>query len=190
MIEVTQEQVQALGKPETTPPRVVNPQTKELFVWLNMNASKAMTNTTTAPGPPRKGISCAGKLARCWIHSEKTYDLPSWRHHHDPLPSRRGKTREETARRRHPSRRLYAKLKHFLVAEITGNLAAASDRAGFFIDVSTPEGKATGLDQNSVVCCLFLSTVAEAAITKVVGQLSNAMKAQLDAGLKAALQLP
>src|SRR5262249_23515629 len=34
MIELTQEQVQALGKPESTPPRVVNPQTRELFVLV------------------------------------------------------------------------------------------------------------------------------------------------------------
>ena len=82
-----------------------------------------------------------------------------------------------------------AKLKHFIVAEITKNLAAASDPASFLIDVSTPEGKATGLDQNSVVCCLFLSTVAEGRITQVIGKLSDLMKTQLDACLKAALQL-
>ena len=82
-----------------------------------------------------------------------------------------------------------AKLKHFIVAEITKNLAAASDPTSFLIDVSTPEGKATGLDQNSVVCCLFLSTVGEALITRVIGRLSDAMKAQLEACLKTALQL-
>src|SRR5438093_1228466 len=72
-----------------------------------------------------------------------------------------------------------AKLKHFIVAEVTKNLAAASAPASFLIDVSTPEGMATGLDQNSVVCCLFLSTVAEAGITRVIGQLSDAMTARL-----------
>src|SRR5439155_10678601 len=82
-----------------------------------------------------------------------------------------------------------AKLKHFIVAEITKNLAPASDPASFLIDISTPEGQATGLDQNSVVCCLFLSTVAEAGITKVIGKLSTTMKKQLDACLKAAMQL-
>ena len=34
MIELTQEQVQALGKPEATPPRVVNPDTREMFVLV------------------------------------------------------------------------------------------------------------------------------------------------------------
>lgn len=82
-----------------------------------------------------------------------------------------------------------AKLKHFIVAEITKNLAAASDPASFLIDVSTPDGKATGLDRDSVVCCLFLSTVAEAGITKMIGKLSDAMKVQLDGCLKATHQL-
>ncbi len=80
-------------------------------------------------------------------------------------------------------------LKHFIVAEITGNLAAAADPASFLIDVSTPEGKATGLDQNSVVCCLFLATVGEGTITQVIGKLSIAMIGQLDTCLKTALQL-
>jgi mRNA-degrading endonuclease toxin of MazEF toxin-antitoxin module len=81
-------------------------------------------------------------------------------------------------------------LKHFIVAEITKNFAAASDPASFLIDISTPEGKATGLVHNSVVCCLFLSTVSEAGITKVVGKLSDGMKAQMDICLKRALELP
>jgi mRNA-degrading endonuclease toxin of MazEF toxin-antitoxin module len=82
------------------------------------------------------------------------------------------------------------KLNHFIVAEITMNLAAGVDPASFLIDISTPEGALTGLDQNSVVCCLFLSTVAERGITNVIGKLSDPMKAQLDICLKAALQLP
>lgn len=34
MIELTQEQIQALHNRETTPPRLVNPETKETFVLL------------------------------------------------------------------------------------------------------------------------------------------------------------
>jgi hypothetical protein len=34
MIELTEQQVQALKKPDATPPRVVNPQTQETFVLL------------------------------------------------------------------------------------------------------------------------------------------------------------
>ena len=34
MIELTQEQVQAVGTPQTSPPRVMNPQTQEVFVLV------------------------------------------------------------------------------------------------------------------------------------------------------------
>jgi len=36
MIELTEQQAQALEHPETTPPRVVNPRTKETFVLLHV----------------------------------------------------------------------------------------------------------------------------------------------------------
>ena len=36
MIELTEQQLQALGKSEETPPRVLNPQTKETFVLLRI----------------------------------------------------------------------------------------------------------------------------------------------------------
>ena|SRR5436190_907301 len=83
-----------------------------------------------------------------------------------------------------------AKLKHFVVAEVTKNLAAASDPTSVFIDISTPEGKATGLDRDSVVGCLFLATISEQRITKLIGKLSDAMMQQLNGCLKAALELP
>jgi hypothetical protein len=34
MIELTEQQVRALESPETTPPRLINPRTKETFVLL------------------------------------------------------------------------------------------------------------------------------------------------------------
>jgi hypothetical protein len=36
MIELTEQQLQALEHPESTPPRVVNPRTKETFVLLRV----------------------------------------------------------------------------------------------------------------------------------------------------------
>ena len=36
MIELTEQQIQALESPEATPPRVVNPRTKETFVLLRV----------------------------------------------------------------------------------------------------------------------------------------------------------
>ena len=37
MIELSEEQVQALAQPESSPPRVVNPRTKETFVLLRVD---------------------------------------------------------------------------------------------------------------------------------------------------------
>ncbi len=37
MIELTEQQVQALESPEAAPPRVVNPHTKEMFVLLRVD---------------------------------------------------------------------------------------------------------------------------------------------------------
>ena len=37
MIELTEQQVQALEHPDATPPRVVNPRTKETFVLLRVD---------------------------------------------------------------------------------------------------------------------------------------------------------
>jgi mRNA interferase MazF len=45
-----------------------------------------------------------------------------------------------------------------VVAEVTKNLAMKDDPACLFIDVSTPEGKATGLLVDSVVSSLVLDT--------------------------------
>jgi mRNA interferase MazF len=65
-----------------------------------------------------------------------------------------------------------------VVAEITKNLAMAADPACLFIDVNSPEGKATGLMRDSVVSCL------------VLGSLSPIMKQGLDGCLIVALGLP
>ncbi len=83
-----------------------------------------------------------------------------------------------------------AKARHAIVAEITTNLSAANDPAFLLIDLSTPEGKASGLTQNSAVGCLFLATVAESRISAPIGKLSGTIMQQIDRCLKAALELP
>lgn len=77
-----------------------------------------------------------------------------------------------------------------VVAEVTKNLAMRSDPACLFIDVNTPDGKATGLVRDSVVSCLLLVTVYADTIAQVLGTLSPAMRQKLDDCLKAALALP
>lgn len=77
-----------------------------------------------------------------------------------------------------------------VVAEVTKNLTMAGDPACLFIDVSTPEGKATGLVRDSVVSCLVLVTVYADTVAQVVGTLSPALKQKLNDCLKVALDLP
>ena len=83
-----------------------------------------------------------------------------------------------------------AKLHNLVVAEITGNLAHASDPASLLIDVRTPDGKATGLNRNSVISCVNLMTILERRVAKRIGQVTAAMMKQVEDCLKAALSLP
>jgi mRNA interferase MazF len=82
------------------------------------------------------------------------------------------------------------KMRHVIVAEVTTNLGAASDPANLLIEVSTPEGQATCLVQDSVVTCLHLVTMSEDRIGRVIGKLSGGLLSKMDACLKAALSLP
>jgi hypothetical protein len=66
----------------------------------------------------------------------------------------------------------------------------ASDPACLFIDVSTPEGQATGLKRDSVVSCVLWATVDSDRVDKVLGTRSSPMRSGLNDGLKAALGVP
>jgi mRNA-degrading endonuclease toxin of MazEF toxin-antitoxin module len=77
-----------------------------------------------------------------------------------------------------------------LVAEVTSNLAMASDPACLFIDVTTTEGQATGLIRDSVVSCLVLVTVYADSVDQVLGSLSPTLLQKLDGCLKIALGIP
>ena len=77
-----------------------------------------------------------------------------------------------------------------VVAEVTKNLAMKDDPACLFIDVTTPEGKATGLRQDSVVSGLVLDTVYTDTVAQVLGRLSASLLQRLDVCLKVGLGLP
>lgn len=76
------------------------------------------------------------------------------------------------------------KIKTIVVAEVTKNLAMASDPACLFVDLNTPEGKATGLIHDSVISCLLLVTVYEDAIDRILGDLAPTLTQKLDNCLK------
>jgi mRNA-degrading endonuclease toxin of MazEF toxin-antitoxin module len=80
--------------------------------------------------------------------------------------------------------------RHLIVAEITSNLTRAADPANLLIDVTIPEGQATGLARDSVVTCLQLATISEGRTAALIGKLSIAMLAKLNDCLKAVLEIP
>ena len=77
-----------------------------------------------------------------------------------------------------------------VVAEVTKNLTMRNDPACLFIDVSTPEGKATGLLIDSIVSSLVLDTVYTDTVARVLGKLSPPLLQKLDDRLKVGLGLP
>lgn len=77
-----------------------------------------------------------------------------------------------------------------VVAEVMSNLVMRGDPACLFIDVTTADGQATGLSQDSVVSCLLLSRVLEDSVSQVRGTLSPALRQKLDDALRAALGQP
>lgn len=85
---------------------------------------------------------------------------------------------------------LYAnKVNTIVVAEVTKNLSMKDDAACLFVEVATPEGKATGLVNDSVVSCLILVTVYADTIAQVLGTIAPAMQQKLDDCLRKALAL-
>ena len=49
MIEFTEQQAQALEQPESTPPRIVNPRTKETFVLLRVDEYERLKEYDDSP---------------------------------------------------------------------------------------------------------------------------------------------
>jgi mRNA interferase MazF len=77
-----------------------------------------------------------------------------------------------------------------VVAEVTKNLTMKDDPACLFIDVSTAEGKATGLLVDSVVSSLVLDTVYSDTVAQELGSLSPVLLKKFDNCLKIGLGLP
>jgi mRNA interferase MazF len=84
-----------------------------------------------------------------------------------------------------------ALLAETIIALITSNLRfVASDATQVLIDISTPDGRASGLTKNSAIKCGKLFTVHENLIRRRIGGLSPAIMTRINVGLKAALEIP
>jgi len=82
------------------------------------------------------------------------------------------------------------RLSNTIVALITKNVSRVHEPTQLLIDISTPEGQQSGLNQTSAVTCGNLFTVAQTKVRRVVGSLSPAMMTRIDVCLKGALELP
>ena len=81
------------------------------------------------------------------------------------------------------------RLLNTIIAQITSVTHRSGEPTQLLIDVSTPDGQQSGLHKDSVVNCVNLFTVAQGKIVRKIGQLSAALMQQVDACLKAALEL-
>jgi mRNA-degrading endonuclease toxin of MazEF toxin-antitoxin module len=81
------------------------------------------------------------------------------------------------------------RIKKVLLATITSNLARTADPAHLLIDVSTPEGAASGLRQNSLVSCLNIVVLPQSDVKQKISTLSDGLMQRVDDSLKAALGL-
>ena len=81
------------------------------------------------------------------------------------------------------------RLRHAVVAQVTGNLDEKDDPACLFIDTSTADGPMTGLTRDCVVSCYLLSLMSEDRLRERIGRLPHRLLVALDECLKASLGL-
>ena len=79
------------------------------------------------------------------------------------------------------------RIHNVLVAAITSNLSRKDDPAHLLIRISTPEGKRTGLNVDSLVSGLNVGVIPQKKVQRKIGELSDDLMKQLDECLKTAL---
>lgn len=81
------------------------------------------------------------------------------------------------------------RISNVLLAPITSNLARRNDQAHYFIDITTQDGKLSGLNQSSLVSCLNISVVPISVVGPRIGEFTLAAMSKIDDCLKAALEI-
>jgi mRNA interferase MazF len=81
------------------------------------------------------------------------------------------------------------RLTNTIVAQITSNTRRAHEPTHLLIEVGTPEGAQSGLLADSLVSCVNLATIGINRLGRTIGHLSPPLLANVDACLRAALQL-
>lgn len=83
-----------------------------------------------------------------------------------------------------------ARLINTILVQVTSNTRlAAKEPTQVFIDVTTPDGKQSGLKLSSAVKCENIATQPAADVRQVIGRLPDSLMQQVDAALKASLSL-
>jgi len=78
-----------------------------------------------------------------------------------------------------------------IVAVVTKTAHRATrEPTQLLVDITTPEGRQSGLIQTSAVKCEHVATLDQALIIRVIGSLPASAMAQIDTCLKTALGLP
>jgi mRNA interferase MazF len=82
------------------------------------------------------------------------------------------------------------RLTNTILAMITSVTRRSMESTQLLVQIATPEGKLTGLRQDSVVNCVNLITIEKSRVLHVIGQLPASLMTGIDGCLKAALELP
>ena len=82
-----------------------------------------------------------------------------------------------------------ARMQNTIVALITGNIRRAAEPTQFLLDHQHPDFVSSGLHKESVVNCSNLITIRQQDVLRVLGKLSRESMNQVDACLKATLDL-
>jgi mRNA interferase MazF len=82
------------------------------------------------------------------------------------------------------------RLVNTIVALIASNVSHVGEPTQLLIDLTTSDGRQSGLNQTSAVVCTNLFTVSQAKVRRIIGSLPPALVAKLDDCLRSALGLP
>jgi mRNA interferase MazF len=82
------------------------------------------------------------------------------------------------------------RLANTVVAQITGNILRSSEATQVLIELSTQAGKQSGLQFSSVVNCANLATLEKTRVLRRLGDLPDAAIQEVNAALKAVLDIP
>jgi mRNA-degrading endonuclease toxin of MazEF toxin-antitoxin module len=83
-----------------------------------------------------------------------------------------------------------SRLNETIIAAITSNTSRVHESTQALIDVSTPDGKRSGLLHNSAVRCERLHSIPQADVRRVIGRLAGLLMVQIDESLKSAIGIP